>query len=105
MDIDRRSVKLLLTYDPIPEARKSYFNYVLGEFIPQLEQLGLTMSESWHTAYGAYPLRLIAFTAPDGQTMEEVLNDPSFDDLESRLKDYVANYQRRIVPSRSRFQF
>ena len=43
-------VKLLLAYDPIPDKREAYFNYVLGEFVPALEHLGLTMSEAWHTA-------------------------------------------------------
>ena len=51
---DDRRVKLLLTYDPLPENREAYFNYVLGEFVPALEHLGLTMSEAWHTAYGSY---------------------------------------------------
>ncbi len=38
-------VKMLLTYDPLPERREAYFRYVLGEFVPALEQLGLKMSE------------------------------------------------------------
>src|SRR3989337_2429568 len=59
------SVKLLLTYDPLPKHREEYFRYVLGEFVPALENLGLTLCEAWHTAYGEYPLRLTGFIAED----------------------------------------
>ena len=62
---DDGRVKLLLTYDPLPENREAYFNYVLGEFVPALEHLGLTMSEAWHTAYGSYPFRLGGVPAED----------------------------------------
>ena len=102
---DDRRVKLLLTYDPLPENREAYFNYVLGEFVPALEHLGLTMSEAWHTAYGPYPLRLAGFIAEDKTHLEEILASERFQDLEGRLKAFVANYHRRVVPSRGRFQF
>lgn len=105
LDSDGRSVKLLLTFDPIPERREEYFRYVLGEFVPALEQLGLTMCEAWHTAYGEYPLRLTCFIAADRAAMESVLASDDFRRLESRLLTYVHNYRRRLVPVRRRFQF
>lgn len=103
--LERESVKLLLTYDPVPERREAYFRYVLGEFVPAMEHLGLSMCEVWHTAYGEYPLRLTAFVANDEFTMEEIVASEAFQALESRLQDYVENYKRRIVPVRERFQF
>lgn len=105
MDNDHQPVKLLLTYDPIPERREDYFNYVLGEFVPALEHLGLTMSEAWHTAYGEYPLRLTGFVAADRATLEGILASKAFLELEVRLLDYVSNYRRRVVPLGRRFQF
>jgi len=103
--VDHKPVKLLLTYDPIPERREDYFRYVLGEFVPVLEHLGLTMCETWHTAYGQYPLRLTGFIAPDSDTLQRILESDDFQDLEARLQDFVINYQRRVVPLRRRFQF
>ncbi len=105
LGFEQRPVKLLLTFDPIPERREAYFRYVLGEFVPALERLGLTMSEAWHTAYGQYPLRLTGFLAPDRDTMDNILASKSFERLEARLKEYVVNYQRRVVPLDRRFQF
>jgi hypothetical protein len=98
-------VKMLLTFDPVPGRREEYFRYMLGRFVPALEQLGLTMAETWHTAYGDYPLRLTAFLAPDASTMNSVLGSDAFARLEAQLQDYVQNYRRRVVPADRRFQF
>jgi hypothetical protein len=105
MEGNGHPVKLLLTFDPIPEHREEYFKYVLGEFVPALEQLGLSFCEAWHTAYGEYPLRLTGFLAEDRETLLEILTSETFLDLESRLQDYVLNYHRKIVPQNRRFQF
>ncbi len=102
---DHNPVKLLLTYDPIPEHREAYFRYVLGEFVPAMEQMGLTMCDSWYTAYGAYPLRLTGFIAPDMDTLDHILSSSTFKVLEARLQELVVNYARRVVPRSSRFQF
>jgi len=100
-----RPVKLLLTFDPLPELREEYFRYMLGEFVPALESLGLTMAEAWHTAYGDYPLRLTGFIAPDAPTMKSVLGSDAFVKLEARLQDFVENYRRRVVLAGKRFRF
>ena len=102
---NRSPVKLLLSYDPIPEHREAYFRFVLGEFVPTMEHLGLTMCDAWHTAYGAYPLRLNGFIARDMETLEHILASETFQELETRLKKYVSNYGRKIVTKGRRFQF
>jgi hypothetical protein len=102
---DGTPVKLLLTFDPLPDRREDYFRYLLGEFVPALEGLGLTMAEAWHTAYGDYPLRLTGFLAPDEATMEAVLASTTFEELEARLQEFVENYRRRVVPAGRRFRF
>ena len=103
--MEHESVKLLLSFDPLPGKREAYFQYVLGEFIPTLEHLGLQMCELWHTAYGAYPLRLTGFLAPDRDTLSDILSSEGFKDMELKLQGFVSNYQRRVVPMKKRFQF
>jgi len=105
MKTNGEPVKLLITYDPDPGQQEDYFQYVLGEFVPSMQRLGLPMSEVWHTAYGDYPLRLAAFVAPDWTAMQEILDTATFQDLERRLQQYVSNYERRVVLLKNRFQF
>jgi hypothetical protein len=97
--------KLLLTYDPLPERREAYFQYVLGEFMPALEQMGLSLCEAWHTAYGSYPLRLSGFIAINESDIEEILASEDFIELEERLQEFVDNYNRRVVEYSNSFQF
>jgi hypothetical protein len=103
--MNQKAVKLLLSFDPVPELQEAYFHYVLGEFVPTLEHLGLRMCEVWHTAYGAYPLRLTGFSAPDQATMDSILSSEDFKQLEEKLLEFVENYERRVVPMRANFQF
>ncbi|MEW6569363.1 MAG: hypothetical protein AB1449_14610 [Chloroflexota bacterium] len=105
MDGSDGPVKLLISYDPVPEKQEAYFQYVLGEFVPALAKAGLPMCEVWHTAYGSYPLRLAGFLARDLQSLRHVLASEAFHRLEARLQEYVLNYHRRVVPARRGFQF
>ena len=56
-------VKMLISYDVVPELQQAYYEFVLGELIPSAQQMGLVLSEAWHTAYGDYPIRLNGFVA------------------------------------------
>lgn len=103
---DTRPVKFLLTYDIRSEIQDEYFQFVLGEMVPTLQSMGLTMGGAWHTAYGDYPLRLIEFVAESRAALDQVLASPVWEQLESRLQSYVVNYGRKIVPLRENaFQF
>ncbi len=97
--------KVLLSYDIIPETQESYYQFMLGEMVPTVQKMGLGMAEAWHTAVGNYPLRLVAFVGETRESVDNVLESEQWEELETRLQQYVTNYTRRIVPFRNRFQF
>jgi len=105
MPLPDQPVKLILTYDPPFSEREEYVQFVLGRFLPTMEYLGLELCDSWHTAYGDYPLRLTGFLAPDPETLEDVLASDLFKELEAILKDMVVNYRRRVLPVRAPFPY
>jgi hypothetical protein len=98
-------IKVLLTYDIIPETQETYYQFMLGEMVPTLQTMGLGMAEAWHTAVGSYPLRLVTFVADSQESASKVLDSEQWEELETRLQQYVVNYKRRVVPFRNRFQF
>lgn len=98
-------MKVLLSYDIIPETQETYYQFMLGELVPAVQSMGLGMAEAWHTAVGNYPLRLVAFVGESRTQVDEVLGSEKWDELETRLQQYVTNYKRRTVPFRDRFQF
>lgn len=97
--------KVLLTYDIIPETQETYYQFMLGELVPTVQTLGLGMAEAWHTAVGNYPLRLVTFVGESEDIVNTVIDSEQWEELETRLQQYVVNYKRRVVPFRNRFQF
>jgi hypothetical protein len=98
-------VKLLIAYNVKPAREEAYYRFVMGEFLPALQNLGLTMVEGWHTAWGDYPQRLIGLAAESQKALEEILVSERWREIENELADYVSDYQRRTVSSRGGFQF
>jgi len=103
---DSHRVKLILTYDILPNVQDTYFQFMLGEVVPTLQSLGLIMGGAWHTAYGEYPMRLVEFIGDDLDRVESILASATWARLEKRLLTYVINYRYKIVPLRiDQFQF
>ena len=96
--------KLLLTYDVLPDTQDRYYRYVLGEFAPAVQQMGLYMDWAWHTAYGDYPMRRLEFVTDSWETVERVFHDEKWTELEDRLKSYTTNYSRKLLRYRRGFQ-
>ena len=97
--------KLLLAYNIKPNREAEYYRFVLGEFLPNLQDIGLMMVEGWHTAYGDYPIRLIAFRAQDDVNIRDVLNSTEWKDGKEQLLKMVHDYEERLVPAKNVFQF
>jgi hypothetical protein len=100
-----QAVKLLLEYDIPDEVQESYYRFVTGEFVPQVNRIGLELAEVWETVYGDYPRRLIVFVAQDRDACTEALGDEKFQRLERKLLRFVKNYSKRFVPYIGQFQF
>ena len=98
------TVKLLLTWDIIPGREQEYFEFVVREFIPQLQHLGLQPNDAWFTMYGDQPQITAEVQAPSLASMQEVLKTDEWASLINRLLDYVENYNAKIVRARAGFQ-
>lgn len=98
------TVKILMTWD-IGERDQEYFEFVIGEFIPGVQRLGLQPTEAWATVYGSYPQIQVGLLATDAVQARQVLNSDDWNVLQDRLFTYVKNFSYKIVPARGRFQF
>jgi hypothetical protein len=98
-------VKLLMSYDIVTQSQQAYYEFILREFIPKVQEMGLAISEAWHTAYGDYPARMTGFVAPDRKTLDKIMQSDEWADLRERLGSFVTNLRFKIVPFRDSFQF
>jgi hypothetical protein len=99
------SVKLLMTWDIAPEREQEYFEFVIGQFIPGVQRMGLEPTEAWATIYGEYPQIQVAMLAPDLPDAQKFLNSAEWAALRDQLFGYVKNYSHKLIQSRGGFQF
>lgn len=99
------AVKLLMTWDIAPEREQEYFEFVIGEWIPGVQRLGLEPTEAWATIYGEYPQIMVAMLAPDLPDAQRILNSQDWSRLREQLFSFVKNYSYKVVPAKGGFQF
>lgn len=97
--------KLIMTWDMASPAPEDYYRYVIQEMIPAMQEMGVYITEAWHTAYGNYPLRMASFVAEDFETLEAMLASDRWNVLESEFMTYVRNLDKQVVGYRQGFQF
>lgn len=98
-------LKLLLAYDVKEFQEEAYYQFIIHEFLPKAETIGLKWRFTWQTMYGDYPSRLVEFIVQDEQTMRRALRDEIWDSIETKLGEFVTNFEKRVVQDRDNFQF
>jgi hypothetical protein len=99
------TIKIMMTWDIEPEHEQDYFDFILTEFIPGIQRLGLQPAEAWATIYGDYPQIQVGLLAADLDIARRFLDSPGWRTLQEKLFQYVRNYRHRVVRARSGFQF
>src|SRR5436309_9109829 len=97
--------KLLMQYDIILETHDDYYRFVVGEFVPSLQKLGLYMLEVYHTAYGNYPIRQLEFVAENIETIQKAMKTDKWQVIQDKFGTFTCNYQQKVVRYHSGFQF
>jgi len=99
------AVKVLMTWDIASERDQEYFEFIIGEFIPGVQRLGLQPAEAWATIYGSYPQIQVGLLASDISQARSILDSNDWVLLRDRLDQYVKNFSYKVVPARNGFQF
>lgn len=98
------AVKLLMTWDILPGQEQEYFEFVVRDFIPGLQRLGLKTTDAWYTYYGDHPQIMAAALMPNLSEMESVLESDEWYEITQDLMEYVENFDYKIVKASSGFQ-
>jgi hypothetical protein len=97
-------IKLLMTWDIQSGREQDYFEFVVREFLPGIQRMGLEPSDAWFTMYGDCPQILVGATASNRTNLDQVLMSDDWQKLTGRLLDYVENYTSKVIPARTGFQ-
>jgi hypothetical protein len=99
------AVKVLMTWDIAGERDQEYFEFIIGEFIPGVQRLGLQPAEAWATLYGSYPQIQVGLLANDESQARQVLDSGDWSVLQDKLFRYVQNFSYKVVLAKPGFQF
>jgi len=98
------AVKLLMTWDMVPGQEQDYFEFLVREFVPGLQRLGVQPVEAWYTTYGEGPQMLAAFVAEDRGIMTDALDTEDWGKLKDQLFQFVTNFDSKVVQASGGFQ-
>ena len=98
------SVKLLMTWDILPGREQEYFEFVVRDWIPGIQRLGLEPSDAWFTMYGDQPQILAAAQSSSLNTLQRILNSQDWKNLTQQLLDYVEDFNYKVVSARTGFK-
>jgi hypothetical protein len=98
------AVKLLMSWDILSGREQEYFEFVVREFIPEIQQLGLETTDAWVTVYGSQPQILASAEVSGKESLDNILASAEWDNLLVKLNDYVENLEFKKVYSKPGFQ-
>jgi hypothetical protein len=99
------AVKLIMTWDIAPDHEQAYFEFVINEFVPGVQHLGLQPAEAWATVFGEYPQIQVSILAEGLPDVQRALNSDSWTELQNKLFGLVQNFSYKVIPARNGFQF
>ena len=98
------AVKLLMSWDILPGREQEYFEFVVQEWIPRIQKLGIEPADAWFTVYGDQPQILASGKVSSLDKLRLAMSSPDWDTLTARLLDYVENLQVKTVYEKPGFQ-
>ena len=96
--------KIIMSWNVRPETESEYFEFLVHEFIPGLNQLGIREIQVWYTAFGDCEQKMASGVTPDLEQMQKALSDEAWLRLKDRLSQYVVDYQQKVIEGTRGFQ-
>ena len=97
-------VKILMTWDLLPGREQDYFEFVVRDFIPGMQEIGLEPSDAWYTYYGDHPQIMAGAVVNSMDEMDRLIRSEDWQELTAQLMEYVQDFEYKIVPARGGFQ-
>jgi hypothetical protein len=93
-----------MTWDILPGREQEYFEFVVRDFIPSVQRLGMEPSDAWYTMYGNQPQIMAAVQMNSVSAIQRALGTEDWKALVQSLLEYVENFEYKVVQARSGFQ-
>lgn len=98
------TVKLLMTWDILPNMEQEYFEFVISNFIPEIKQLGISPVNVWYTMYGDQPQIMVVAKTQSQASLNVVMASKEWSRLLENLMKHIENFSYKVIPAQTGFQ-
>jgi len=91
------TVKLNLYWTVIPDKTEEYNKFILKNFIPGFNQLGLHTMAVWSVLVGSYSEIMFESVASDLDLLEQAMKNKKYKELKADLLNYVKKYKTKVL--------
>jgi hypothetical protein len=93
-----------MSWDILPGREQEYFEFVVREWVPGIQRLGLEPTDAWFTMYGNHPQIIAGAQIEDQKDLTSLLDSTEWLALTERLLNLVTDFTYKVVPARKGFQ-
>jgi hypothetical protein len=101
------SVTLIMTWDIKEGMEQEYFEFIMREWAPTTNQLGIQTVAAWYTLYrkdDTVPLIRAEAVAEDVDSIRQLLMTSEWQHIHEQLLTYVENYAQKLVETTGEFR-
>lgn len=99
-----KETKLIMSWNVEAETDSEYFEFLVHEFIPGLNKLGVLEIQVWYTQYGECEQKLASGITKTVGDMQRVLTSNEWQELSSKLNGYVTDFNKKVISATHGFQ-
>ena len=81
----------------ISERREEYGKFIIKEYIPGINSLGIHVVAGWSVIVGSYSEMIVESMSNDLELIEKALKNPKFKELRDNLFHYVKGYKTKVL--------
>ena len=98
------TVKLLMSWDILPNREQEYFEFVISDFLPDIKELGIRPVDAWYTMYGDQPQIMVSARTQSQAALNVAMASKDWQRLLENLLKFVENFSYKVIPARTGFQ-
>lgn len=98
------STKLIMNWDIRPETESEYFEFLVHEFIPGMNRLGIGEIQVWYTTYGECEQKLATGVTEDMEQMKTALGSEDWEKMTGKLNSFVTDLHLKVISANKGFQ-
>ena len=90
-------VKLILRWDVQSGSETEYSEFIVSDFIPRVNRLGIGDVQFWYTSFGECPQIQVELVAESKAQMHNIIRSEEWNSLHERLADMVDNLSQKMI--------